>query len=213
IPQTITSVKRDMKIKLTMNGNVNGHEFTIEGNGKGTPYDGTQTINLKVTSGGPLPFAYDILTNAFQYGNRAFTQYPKEIPDYFKQTFPEGYSWERTMEFADGGTCEVKSVIRLVKYKTCSAQYLSRSFKSFSSLIYNRFHALDKEDKGCFVYKILFTGKFPEDGPVMRKNVLRWEPSTETMYMNGGELKGDINHALLLEDGSDYRCNFKSIYK
>ena len=102
---------------------------------------GTQTINLKVTSGGPLPFAYDILTNAFQYGNRAFTQYPKEIPDYFKQTFPEGYSWERTMEFADGGTCEVKSVIRLVKYKTCSAQYLSRSFKSFSSLIYNRFHA------------------------------------------------------------------------
>ena len=102
---------------------------------------GTQTINLKVTSGGPFPFAYDILTNAFLYGNRAFTQYPKEIPDYFKQTFPEGYSWERTMEFADGGTCEVKSVIRLVKYKTCSAQYLSRSFKSFSSLIYNRFHA------------------------------------------------------------------------
>ena len=45
------------------------------------------------------------------------------------------------MEFADGGTCEVKSVIRLVKYKTCSAQYLSRSLLSFSSLIYNRFHA------------------------------------------------------------------------
>ena len=44
------------------------------------------------------------------------------------------------MEFEDGATCEVKSVIRLVKYKTCSAQYLSRSFKSFSSLIYNRFH-------------------------------------------------------------------------
>ena len=82
---------------------------------------------------------------------------------------------------------------------------LSKSCPSFVSL--------DKEDKGCFVYKILFTGKFPEDGPVMRKNVLRWEPSTETMYMNGGELKGDINHALLLEDDSDYRCNFKSIYK
>ena len=82
---------------------------------------------------------------------------------------------------------------------------LSKSCPSFVSL--------DKEDKGCFVYKILFTGKFPEDGPVMGKKVLRWEPSTETMYMNGGELKGDINHALLLEDGSDYRCNFKSIYK
>ena len=45
------------------------------------------------------------------------------------------------MDFADGATCAVKSVVRLVKSKTCSAQYLSRSFKSFSSLIYNRFHA------------------------------------------------------------------------
>ena len=79
---------------------------------------GTQTINLTVTNGGPLPFAYDILTAAFEYGNRVFTQYPPDIPDYFKQTFPDGYSWERTMEFEDGAKCEVKSVIRLVKSKT-----------------------------------------------------------------------------------------------
>ena len=42
-------------------------------------FSGTQTKNLKVTSGAPLRFAYDILTNAFQYGNSAFTQYPEEI--------------------------------------------------------------------------------------------------------------------------------------
>ena len=83
-------------------------------------FRGVQTINLTVTKGGPLPFAYDILTAAFQYGNRVFTQYPPDIPDYFKQTFPDGYSWERTMEYEDGAKCEVKSVIRLVKSKTCS---------------------------------------------------------------------------------------------
>ena len=59
---------------------------------------------------------------AFEYGNRVFTQYPPDIPDYFKQTFPDGYSWERAMEFEDGAKCEVKSVIRLVKSKTW-AQY------------------------------------------------------------------------------------------
>ena len=89
-------------------------------------FRGTQTINLTVTSGGPLPFAYDILTTAFQYGNRVFTKYPKDIPDYFKQSFPEGYSWERHFEYEDGGKCDVKSVIRLVKSKTCSAPCLSR---------------------------------------------------------------------------------------
>ena len=93
-------------------------------------FSGTQTLNLKVASGGPLPFAYDILTNAFQYGNRAFTQYPTDIPDYFKQTFPDGYSWERTMEFEDGAKCEVKSVIRLVTCKTCNAhEYFLSHFR------------------------------------------------------------------------------------
>ena len=93
-------------------------------------FSGTQTINLKVTSGGPLPFAYDILSNAHQYGNRVFTQYPPNIPDYFKQTFPEGYSWERTMEFEDGAKCEVKSVIRLVTCKTCNAhEYFLSHFR------------------------------------------------------------------------------------
>ena len=76
-------------------------------------FRGTQTIDLKVTEGGPLPFAYDILTSAYEYGNRAFTKYPVDIPDYFKQTFPEGYSWERTMTYEDQSVCTVSSDIRL----------------------------------------------------------------------------------------------------
>ena len=44
-------------------------------------------MNVVLTKGAPLPFAFDILATAHQYGNRAFTQYPADIPDYFKQTF------------------------------------------------------------------------------------------------------------------------------
>nr|QAU55049.1 green fluorescent protein [Fimbriaphyllia ancora] len=106
-------VKPDMKIKLRMRGTVNGHNFVIEGEGNGKPYEGTQTIDLKVIEGAPLPFAYDILTPAFQYGNRAFTNYPADIPDYFKQTFPEGYSWERIMIYEDQGMCMATSHISL----------------------------------------------------------------------------------------------------
>ena len=80
-------------------------------------FRGTQTINLTVKEGGPLPFAYDILTSAFQYGNRVFTKYPRDIPDYFKQTFPEGYSWERSMTYEDQGICTITSDIRLVRCK------------------------------------------------------------------------------------------------
>jgi len=62
-------------------------------------------MKLTVTKGGPLPFAYDILTTVFDYGNRAFVKYPTDIVDYFKKTFPEGFSWERAMAYEDGGIC------------------------------------------------------------------------------------------------------------
>ena len=68
-------------------------------------FRGIQTMNLTVKEGGPLPFAFDILTTVFHYGNRAFVKYPEEIPDYFKQSFPEGFSWERSMTYEDGGIC------------------------------------------------------------------------------------------------------------
>ena len=68
-------------------------------------------MDLTVIEGGPLPFAFDILTTVFQYGNRVFAKYPKEIPDYFKQSFPEGYSWERIMTYEDGGICHATNNI------------------------------------------------------------------------------------------------------
>uniref|UniRef100_UPI0019203BF1 Fluorescent Single Chain Fv Chimera n=1 Tax=synthetic construct TaxID=32630 RepID=UPI0019203BF1 len=180
---TITSViKPEMKIKLRMEGAVNGHKFVIEGEGIGKPYEGTQTLDLTVEEGAPLPFSYDILTPAFQYGNRAFTKYPEDIPDYFKQAFPEGYSWERSMTYEDQGICIATSDITM--------------------------------EGDCFFYEIRFDGtNFPPNGPVMQKKTLKWEPSTEKMYVEDGVLKGDVEMALLLEGGGHYRCDFKTTYK
>nr|AQY63017.1 ERT2-PhoCl-Gal4VP16-PhoCl-ERT2 [Expression vector pCAG-ERT2-PhoCl-Gal4VP16-PhoCl-ERT2] len=414
--ETITSViKPDMKNKLRMEGNVNGHAFVIEGEGSGKPFEGIQTIDLEVKEGAPLPFAYDILTTAFHYGNRVFTKYPRAssieqacdicrlkklkcskekpkcakclknnwecryspktkrspltrahltevesrlerleqlfllifpredldmilkmdslqdikalltglfvqdnvnkdavtdrlasvetdmpltlrqhrisatssseessnkgqrqltvsmgpkkkrkvapptdvslgdelhldgedvamahadalddfdldmlgdgdspgpgftphdsapygaldmadfefeqmftdalgideyggsgvIPDYFKQSFPEGYSWERSMTYEDGGICIATNDITM--------------------------------EGDSFINKIHFKGtNFPPNGPVMQKRTVGWEASTEKMYERDGVLKGDVKMKLLLKGGGHYRCDYRTTYK
>ena len=62
--------------------------------------------------GKPLPFSFDILSTAFQYGNRCFTKYPEGMTDYFKQAFPEGMSYERSFVFEDGGVATASWTIR-----------------------------------------------------------------------------------------------------
>lgn len=100
-------IKEFMRFKVKMEGSVNGHEFEIEGEGEGRPYEGTQTAKLKVTKGGPLPFSWDILSPQFQYGSKAYVKHPADIPDYLKLSFPEGFKWERFMNFEDGGVVTV----------------------------------------------------------------------------------------------------------
>uniref|UniRef100_UPI004072B03D Lactate-binding periplasmic protein TTHA0766,Red fluorescent protein drFP583 n=1 Tax=Discosoma sp. TaxID=86600 RepID=UPI004072B03D len=100
-------VKEFMRFKVHMEGSVNGHEFEIEGEGEGRPYEAFQTAKLKVTKGGPLPFAWDILSPQFMYGSKAYIKHPADIPDYFKLSFPEGFRWERVMYFEDGGIIHV----------------------------------------------------------------------------------------------------------
>nr|BBC08820.1 fluorescent Protein [Ricordea sp. FP2-3] len=177
-------VEKEMKIKLTMNCTVNERNFVITGQGAGEPYDGTQTLYLTVEGGKTLNFSFDVLTPAFQYGNRAFTKYPGNIPDFFKQTFSGGgYTWKRTMTYEDGGVSTVESDISV--------------------------------QGDCFHYKIQFNGKFPPHGPVMQKETVKWEPSTEVMYKddkNDGVLKGDVNMALLLKDGGHLRVDFNTSY-
>nr|ACV52378.1 fluorescent protein [Lobophyllia hemprichii] len=175
-------IKPDMKIKLRMEGTVNGHSFVIDGDGKGKPFEGKQSMSLEVKEGGPLPFSYDILTTAFNYGNRVFAEYPDHIQDYFKQSFPKGYSWERSLTFEDGGICIARNDITL--------------------------------EGDTFYNKVRFYGvNFPPNGPVMQKKTLKWEPSTEKMYVRDGVLTGDITMALLLIGDVHYRCDFRTTYK
>nr|AHJ81042.1 luciferase-mApple fusion protein [AAV expression vector pTR-UF50-BC] len=100
-------IKEFMRFKVHMEGSVNGHEFEIEGEGEGRPYEAFQTAKLKVTKGGPLPFAWDILSPQFMYGSKVYIKHPADIPDYFKLSFPEGFRWERVMNFEDGGIIHV----------------------------------------------------------------------------------------------------------
>ena len=76
------------------------------------------------------------------------------------------------------------------------------------------FIRIKEGDDSCFVYEIRFDGvNFPSDGPVMQKKTVKWEPSTEKMYVRDGVLKGDVNMALLLQGGGHYRCDFKTTYQ
>jgi len=175
-------LKSDMKIKIRMEGTVNGHNFKIVGDGKGNPFEGVQTLNLTVTEGAPLPFAFDILTPSFQYGDRVFTKYPPDIVDYFKKSLPEGFFWSRSMIFEDHAVCTVSTNIRM------EGDYI------FSELI--RFDGVN----------------FPPNSPVMQKKTLKWEPSTEKLYERDGLLKSDINMALLLQGGGHLRCDFATTY-
>uniref|UniRef100_UPI000620A936 Photoconvertible fluorescent protein n=1 Tax=Dipsastraea favus TaxID=1869259 RepID=UPI000620A936 len=181
----VSVITSEMKIELRMEGAVNGHKFVITGKGSGQPFEGIQNVDLTVIEGGPLPFAFDILTTAFHYGNRVFVEYPEEIVDYFKQSFPEGYSWERSMSYEDGGICLATNNI-----------------------------TMKKDGSNCFVNEIRFDGvNFPANGPVMQRKTVKWEPSTEKMYVRDGVLKGDVNMALLLQGGGHYRCDFRTTYK
>ena len=81
----------------------------------------------------------------------------------------------------------------------------------YNLILFNR---MKKDGDNCFVYEIRFDGvNFPSNGPVMQKETVKWEPSTEKMYVRDGVLKGDVNMALLLQGGGHYRCNFKTTYK
>lgn len=51
--------------------------------------------------------------------NRCFTKYPEGMPDYFKQAFPAGMSYERTFTFEDGRVATASGHIRYVMNYKC----------------------------------------------------------------------------------------------
>nr|AHY86315.1 Y-GECO1f [synthetic construct] len=147
--QSKHGLKEEMTVKYHMEGCVNGHKFVITGEGIGNPFKGKQTANLCVIEGGPLPFSEDILSPGFKYGDRIFTEYPQDIVDYFKNSCPEGYTWERSFFYEDGAVCRCNADITV------------------------------SEKENCIYHKSIFYGvNFPADGPVMKKMTTNWEADT-----------------------------------
>ena len=72
-------------------------------------FRGKETGTFRVTKVGPLPFPVDIVAPTLKYGFKCFMKYPADIPDYFKQAFPEGLTYDRKLTFQDGG-CATASV-------------------------------------------------------------------------------------------------------
>nr|AAQ11988.1 cyan fluorescent protein FP486 [Entacmaea quadricolor] len=101
-------VNGNLKIKMFMNGSVNKHKFKCEAEGEGNIHSGTHIMKITVTEGGPLPFAFDILSRTFCYGHKMFLDNSGNIPDFFKQSLKDGYSWERETTYEDGGVLNSK---------------------------------------------------------------------------------------------------------
>jgi len=74
--------------------------------------------------------------------------------------------------------------------------------------------SLIRMEGDTFYNNVRFDGvNFPPNGPVMQKRTVKWEPSTEKMYVRDGVLTGDITMALLLKGDVHYRCDFRTTYK
>ena len=127
---------------------------------------GKQTINLCVVEGGPLPFSEDILSAVFTYGNRVFTEYPQGMVDFFKNSCPAGYTWQRSLLFEDGAVCTASADITVRYINSLShSKILTKKGKAFG-LLHLRLEVLlfggnqskDKyylEPPGCWLGKSL----------------------------------------------------------
>jgi hypothetical protein len=92
--------------------------------------------------GGPLSFAFDILSPnfEFQYGNVAIFKHLPGIQDYFKQSFPEWFTWETTTIYEDrwpqSFTFDILSLnfefqygsVARIKYVSAIQDYFKQSF-------------------------------------------------------------------------------------
>ena len=73
-----------------------------------------------MVEGGPLPFSEDILSAAFDYGNRVFTEYPQGMVDFFKNSCPAGHTWQRSLLFEDGAVCTASADITVTYINSLS---------------------------------------------------------------------------------------------
>lgn len=100
-------------ILIELNGDVNGHKFSVSGEGEGDATYGKLTLKFICTTG-KLPVPWPTLVTTLSYGVQCFSRYPDHMKqhDFFKSAMPEGYIQERTIFFEDDGNYKSRAEVK-----------------------------------------------------------------------------------------------------
>nr|AYV99744.1 GFP [synthetic construct] len=100
-------------ILVELDGDVNGHKFSVSGEGEGDATYGKLTLKFICTTG-KLPVPWPTLVTTFTYGVQCFSRYPDHMKqhDFFKSAMPEGYVQERTIFFKDDGNYKTRAEVK-----------------------------------------------------------------------------------------------------
>uniref|UniRef100_UPI00406DA548 De novo designed 1GFL-15 n=1 Tax=synthetic construct TaxID=32630 RepID=UPI00406DA548 len=100
-------------ILVELDGDVNGHKFSVSGEGEGDARTGKLTLKFICTTG-KLPVPWPTLVTTFSYGVQCFSHYPDHMRrhDFFKSAMPEGYRQERTIVFKDDGNYKTRAEVK-----------------------------------------------------------------------------------------------------
>ncbi|KAG1487005.1 hypothetical protein G6F54_012931 [Rhizopus delemar] len=100
-------------ILVELDGDVNGHEFSVSGEGEGDATYGKLTLKFICTTG-KLPVPWPTLVTTLCYGVQCFSRYPDHMKqhDFFKSAMPEGYVQERTIFFKDDGNYKTRAEVK-----------------------------------------------------------------------------------------------------
>uniref|UniRef100_UPI0014617136 Fusion protein of Green fluorescent protein and Sensor histidine kinase CitA n=1 Tax=Klebsiella pneumoniae TaxID=573 RepID=UPI0014617136 len=100
-------------ILAELDGDVNGHKFSVSGEGEGDATYGKLTMKFICTTG-KLPVPWPTLVTTLTYGVQCFSRYPDHMRqhDFFKSAMPEGYIQERTIFFKGDGNYKTRAEVK-----------------------------------------------------------------------------------------------------
>nr|AWS21707.1 5htLight1.1 [synthetic construct] len=149
-------------ILVELDGDVNGHKFSVSGEGEGDATYGKLTLKFICTTG-KLPVPWPTLVTTLTYGVQCFSRYPDHMKqhDFFKSAMPEGYIQERTIFFKDDGNYKTRAEVKFEGDTLVNRIELKGiDFKEDGNILghkleYNNHDQLN-EQKACKVLGIVF---------------------------------------------------------
>merc|ERR1711990_999204 len=90
--------QNDMKYTQFIDGTVNGEKFSVLNEGSSKYPHGDFWTHATCTSG-KLPFSWKVLCHVLQYGVPMFGRYPNGLTHFTRESFPEGFTIDRTVRF------------------------------------------------------------------------------------------------------------------